>query len=207
MPTALSESKDQSGRSIEARHERIENDAHVNQAQRIGGNRDSWAEQQADARVVSTGSHHTGILNAEGPGQELPQNLASERVRIEEKESSESVRIEKESSLAERSDPERKLEIVKGGQSSSKEVTQKTALPSSFQVPAPASSSWSVKELLVRAQEEDVDAMFNLGVCYEEGRGVEANPMLACWWYSKVRPVRRMRGVTRSRRRSWEVRM
>ncbi len=33
-----------------------------------------------------------------------------------------------------------------------------------------------------RAARGDADAMYNLGVCYEEGRGVQAAPQLALFW-------------------------
>ena len=36
-----------------------------------------------------------------------------------------------------------------------------------------------------RAGLGDVDAMFNLGVCYEEGRGVAQDGKLACSWCHK----------------------
>ena len=36
-----------------------------------------------------------------------------------------------------------------------------------------------------RAGLGDVDAMFNLGVCYEEGRGVAQDGKLACAWCHK----------------------
>jgi len=37
-----------------------------------------------------------------------------------------------------------------------------------------------------RAGMGDVDAMFNLGVCYEEGRGVAPSGKLACTWYQRA---------------------
>ena len=44
-------------------------------------------------------------------------------------------------------------------------------------------SKKSVKELLLLAEQSDAEAQYNLGVRYENGRGVRKNQQKAFWWW------------------------
>lgn len=52
------------------------------------------------------------------------------------------------------------------------------------------------EQQLLLAQSDNVDAQFNLGVCYEEGRGIAKNDDKAVEWYEKAATWKRRRLIT-----------
>eukprot|EP00960_Hanusia_phi_P040163 754283-Hanusia_phi.AAC.1 len=166
-------------------HEEAEREVIVETSQRRHEGRDLPIERPEELHVPSTRGQVSGGGGDRRDGQEQ-HKLSDERSKPEEEEKEEEGEEEEEEVHAkERVQSVCSDETATESHDSSKNVRLEPS-PISSQVAATSSSGWSIKELLARAQEEDVDAMFNLGVCYEEGRGVNANPMLACWWYSKA---------------------